>query len=139
MVDAAAGSEGQTMRHFATVVEAADGAVHLAESLLAAAVLEHAAVKEAHDHATLVERWRAAITRCDSVRSSVEALSARHQAEGAPSDAGATALGVAEAAAASAVALADKAPYDDDGSTVTPELAGTAHKNNHNNNTYYYY
>ena len=58
------------------------------------------------------------------MRASVEALSARHQAEGAPSDAGATALGAAEAAAASALALADKAPYGDDASAVTPELAG---------------
>lgn len=102
LVDVAAGPEGQSMRHFAVVVDAAETAVKLADALVDAA---------SKDHDALLQRWDSALSHRASLIASVKALAARHADYGHLVDAGARALVLAESAAACANQVhADSSP-----------------------------
>lgn len=108
MVDASAGADSPTLRHFSAAVDAADSAVRQAELVLEAAAHNHLQAAAAKERSARQERWNDAVAQVTAVQATIDALAARNAADGSPTDAGSTALREATASASEAHAAVSR-------------------------------
>ena len=118
MVDASAGSESPSLKHFTTAVDAADSAVRQAELVLEAAAHDHLQAAASKERSARQERWSDAVRQLAAVQATIDVLSTRNLAEGTPTDVGSTALREATASVAEAHAAVSRFSHGGSGDSV---------------------